>query len=413
MYFVSCILYGRQNQILGIRNTKYRIHNTIMKVLFLNYEYPPLGGGAGNATQYLLREYAKYSELEVHLVTSSIDDEAHDECLGGRVFIHSVPIGKNSQNLHFQSQKDLLLYAWRGYVRAEELIKEGGYDVIHAFFTVPCGYMAMRLGQKYHLPYLVSLRGADVPGFSERFTFLYSFLKPLIRRVWRQAARVIAVSLGMQRLAQKTAPTQVISVIPNGIAVEEFSRASGSQDAKLRVISTSRLTPRKGLRFVIQALARLREEQGITDIEVLLIGDGHEREALTSLARETGVIEQVRFLGRVEHEQLKKWYAQADVFILPSMNEGMSNAMLEALASGLPLLVTRTGGADEVLEEGVNGFALEMRSAEDIAEKLLCLRNDHALRERMALASRHKAESMSWSQAAEQYIRVYREINSR
>ena len=93
------------------------------------------------------------------------------------------------------------------------------------------------------------------------------------------------------------------------------------------------------------------------------------------------------------------------------MNEGMSNAMLEALASGLPLLVTRTGGADEVLEEGINGFALEMRSAEDIAEKLLRLRNDRELRTRMAVASRRKAEAMSWGNVAWQYVKVYGSVS--
>ncbi len=378
-----------------------------MKILFLNYEYPPLGGGAGNATQYLLQEYAKQPDLEVHLVTSSIDGSAHDECIGGRVFVHSVPIGKNAENLHFQSQKDLLMYAWRGYAKADALLLEGGYEAIHAFFTVPCGYMALRLGKKHGVPYIVSLRGADVPGFSERFALLYSFLKPLIRQVWRESARVIAVSLGMQRLAEETAPTQPMNVIPNGISVEDFVPSSGSTDGKIRVISTSRLTPRKGLRFLIQALAEMKTRQGVTDIEVLLIGDGHERESLEDMAREMGVSNQVRFIGRVDHAELKSWYAQADIFILPSMNEGMSNAMLEALASGLPLLVTRTGGADEVLEEGINGFALEMRSAEDIAEKLLRLRNDRELRLRMAVASRRKAEAMSWGNVAWQYVKVY------
>lgn len=381
-----------------------------MKILFLNYEYPPLGGGAGNATQYLLSEYAKQPDLEVHLVTSSIDGFPHDECLGGRVFVHSVPIGKNAENLHFQSQKDLLMYAWRGYAKAEALLAEGGYDAIHAFFTVPCGYMALRLGKKYGVPYIVSLRGADVPGFSERFTFLYTFLKPLIRQVWREAAQVIAVSLGMRRLAEKTAPAQPMRVIPNGIALEEFPVATMRNDDTLRVISTSRLTPRKGLRFLIQALAELKHENQARNIEVLLIGDGHESESLEHLARESGVIEQVQFIGRVEHAELKQWYAGADVFILPSLNEGMSNAMLEALASGLPLLVTRTGGADEVLEEGVNGFALAMGSAHDIAEKLLRLYDDRALRQRMALASRRKAETMSWGKVAEQYVQVYQSL---
>lgn len=379
-----------------------------MKILFLNYEYPPLGGGAGNATQYLLREYAKVPDLEVHLITSSVDAEFHDECIGGKVFVHSVPIGKNAKNLHFQSMKDLLVYTWAGYKKSNELLRAGKFDLVHAFFSVPCGYMALRLSKKYRVPYIVSLRGADVPGFSERFSFLYHMLKPAIRRIWKDAAVVIAASAGLKRLAGETNSKQQMSIIPNGIDIAEFTPSTGSADGIFRVISTSRLTPRKGLRYLVQALALLKKEKNISNVEAILVGDGHERESLESLAQEQGVSAQVKFIGRVAHNELSRWYARADAFILPSMNEGMSNAMLEAAASGLPLLVTHTGGSDEVLLEGKNGFEIKMKSARDIADKVARLVNDPALRRSMAQASRRKAESMSWGNVAERYIEQYR-----
>ena len=84
-----------------------------MRILFLNYEYPPLGGGAGNATAYLLKEFAKIPGLEVDLVTSAIDKKYQLEKIGENIRIHRLPIGKNPKNLHFQSQKDLLIYAWK------------------------------------------------------------------------------------------------------------------------------------------------------------------------------------------------------------------------------------------------------------------------------------------------------------
>ncbi len=379
-----------------------------MKILFLNYEYPPLGGGAGNATQYLLREYTKIPDLEVHLITSSVDAGFHDECIGGRVVVHSVPIGKNEKNLHFQSVKDLLFYTWEGYKKSNELLRKEKFDLVHAFFSVPCGYMAMRLSKKYRVPYIVSLRGADVPGFSERFSFLYHALKPAIRRIWKDAAAVISASAGLKRLAEQTNPKQRMDIIPNGIDIAEFTPSTGSTDGIFRVISTSRLTPRKGLRYLIAALATLKKEKNISNVEALLIGDGHERESLEALAKEHGISNQVKFIGRVPHEELSKWYAKADAFILPSMNEGMSNAMLEAAAAGLPLLVTRTGGSDEVLLEGKNGFEIQMKSTVDIAEKLERLVNDSALCRSLAEASRIKAESMSWRNVAERYIEQYR-----
>lgn len=378
-----------------------------MKVLFLNYEYPPLGGGAGNATAYILREYAKIPDLEVHLVTSSVDAAFHHETIGKTVFVHRVPIGKNADTLHYQSVFDLLAFTWSGYRFSQQLLSQGGFHAVHAFFTVPCGAQAYFLGRRFGIPYIVSLRGADVPGFSERFDIFYSFLKPLIRFVWRRAFRVVAASRGLMDLAHRTDARQGMDVIPNGIAIQEFPQQKGSTDDMMRVISTSRLTPRKGLRFAIKALALLKAQKNITRIKLQLIGDGHERESLERLAREQDVIAQVEFVGRVEHNRLPEWYAQADIFILPSQNEGMSNAMLEALAAGLPLLVTDTGGTAEVLEDGKNGLLLKQQSAQDIADKIERLYVDVALRKRMASASREKAETMSWENIARQYAAVY------
>ena len=380
-----------------------------MKILFLNYEYPPLGGGAGNATEYLLREYAKIPDLEVHLVTSSVDAQEHHFAVSEKIFVHSVPIGKNPETLHFQSHLDVLRYSWVGYRFARKLLSQGGFTAIHAFFSVPCGVQASLLGRRFDIPYIVSLRGADVPGFSERFRLLYGVLQPIIRWVWRRAFAVVAVSQGMKALALRTDAKQAMSVIPNGIDFADFPKSLGSTDGVLRLISTSRLTPRKGLRYLIEALGILREKFAITNVEVLLVGDGHERESLEKSARGYGVEKQVKFIGRVAHNRLAEWYAEADVFVLPSMNEGMSNAMLEALASGLPLLVTRTGGTEEVLEEGKNGLEIKMREAEDIAEKVKRLYDDVPLRLSMAQASRRKAEEMSWENIAAAYHNLYRE----
>lgn len=382
-----------------------------MKILFLNYEYPPLGGGAGNATEYLLREYAKMPEMEVHLVTSSADNHYHQISVGTNVTVYSLPIGKNKETLHFQSLRDILYYSWSGYRFAKKLLEEGGFEVIHAFFGVPCGVQAYLLGKKFHLPYIISLRGADVPGFSERFLGLEIFLRPIIRKVWHKANAVVAVSQGMKDLALKTSPEQPMSVIPNGIDLTLFRESRGSMDGILRLISTSRLTPRKGLRYLIEALRILREHYSITAVKVLLIGDGNERAGLEELTKTAGVMEQVRFLGRIPHNELPQWYAKADVFVLPSLNEGMSNAMLEALASGLPLLVTRTGGAEELLEEGHNGFAIQMKNARDIAEKVKKLFNDVPLRRAMARASRQKAEAMSWHRVAQAYRQLYQNVS--
>jgi len=377
-----------------------------MKILFLNYEYPPLGGGAGNATSYLLKEFAKIPDLKVDLVTSSIDKKYHLEKLTENIQIHRLPIGKNQKNLHFQSQKDLLVYAWKAYGFSKIMVKKNKYNLTLAFFSVPCGFLAWILKKRFKLPYLVSLRGADVPGYSERFAYLYKIITPLIKKVWKEASGVIANSQGLKELALKTNPGQEISVISNGININRFkpSLFDFTFQKTFPILCVTRITPRKGVRYLIEAFSQLYKKY--PNLSLQIIGEGNEKENLEKMARRLGLEKQVNFVGLLPHEKLPAYYQSAGVYVLPSQNEGMSNCMLEALASGLPLLATNTGGTQELIEDGVNGFILRMKSAEDIAEKLEILIQNEELRKKMGKASREKAERMSWENVAQEYMGI-------
>lgn len=381
-----------------------------MKILFLNYEYPPLGGGAGNATAYLLKEYTKIPDMEVHLVTSSVDETIHHSTVGGNIFVHTLPIGKNGKNIHHQSEKDLLTYAWKGYQFADVLMKKEKFGVVHAFFTVPCGFMAMKLSKKYNVPYIVSLRGADVPGYSERFTLLYNLLRPLTRMIWTRASNIVSNSSGLRTLALKTNQEQEISIIPNGIDIEEFIPDTEKEiDGYVRILCVSRLTPRKGINYLIDAMQILLAEDAERKIELWIVGEGGATESLKEQAKELHIEKNVKFFGLVKHDELAKYYKMADVFCLPSLNEGMSNTMLEALASGMPIVATVTGGTEELVSDGENGFYVDQKSPEDLAEKLEQLILDDVIRKRFGTASRVRAEKMSWRNVALAYYDMYQQ----
>lgn len=381
-----------------------------MKILFLNYEYPPLGGGAGNATAYLLKEYTKIPDMEVHLVTSSVDETIHHSTVGGNIFVHTLPIGKNGKNIHHQSEKDLLTYAWKGYQFADVLMKKEKFDVVHAFFTVPCGFMAMKLSKKYNVPYIVSLRGADVPGYSERFTLLYNLLRPLTRMIWTRASNIVSNSSGLRTLALKTNQEQEISIIPNGIDIEEFIPDTEKEiDGYVRILCVSRLTPRKGINYLIDAMQILLAKDAERKIELWIVGEGGATESLKEQAKELHIEKNVKFFGLVKHDELAKYYKMADVFCLPSLNEGMSNTMLEALASGMPIVATVTGGTEELVSDGENGFYVDQKSPEDLAEKLEQLILDDVIRKRFGTASRVRAEKMSWRNVALAYYDMYQQ----
>jgi len=382
-----------------------------MRVLFLNYEYPPLGGGAANATAYILREFSKIPDLEVDLVTTSVSEKYELEKIGENIKIHKLPIGKNSKNLHFQSQKDLLVYAWKAYFFGKKLIADNKYDLTHSFFTVPCGFLSFVYKRMYKLPYIVSLRGSDVPGYSERFSFLYKFLTPLVRRIWKKSAAVVSNSQGLKELAMKTNSKQEIGVIYNGIDTEEFKPESMQKTGeRFNIICTSRLTQRKGINYLAEAAKNIIDHH--TFAKLILVGDGDAKVELEKQVEAFGIKEKVEFRGRIAHERMAELYNEADVFVLPSLNEGMSNTMLEALASGLPLIATDTGGSKELIHNGRNGFIIKMKDPADIAEKLEKLINNPVLMKSMGEESRKIAETMSWKKVAEEYFNLYKKLSS-
>ncbi|MFZ5982508.1 MAG: glycosyltransferase [Patescibacteria group bacterium] len=381
-----------------------------MKILFLNYEYPPLGGGAGNANKYIFGEFQKIPDLEVDFITSSPEKAGSEEKLGKNITIHRVDIGKDPKNLHYQSQKDLLAYAFRAFFLARKLAKKNHYDLSHSFFTVPCGFISLCLKMSFGIPYIVSLRGSDVPGYSERFSWLYKLLSPLIRFIWKKSAHVVANSQGLKELAQKSSPEQVIDVIVNGVDTEEFKPRENKNrpDGIFRILCISRLTHRKGINYLLDAFKIVRAKY--PEIELVIGGEGDAEGELREQAEKLGIKNQVNFLGRIPHEKVSRIYASADVFVLPSLNEGMSNTILEAIASGLPVIATDTGGTRELVQEEKNGFVVKTKDAEDIAQKLERLIAAPNLLENMGQASREKAEDMSWKKVAKDYYSLYNEI---
>lgn len=381
-----------------------------MKVLFLNYEYPPLGGGAATATEAIIREWAKDPSIEVHLVTAAVGSALEHVRVGNETYVHRLPIGKDPARLHSQSLRDILVYSvktafflWR-FIRLES--KKQPFDATLAFFTVPCGFLAYLVKLAYGIPYVVSLRGADVPGFSEKYDTFYVFAKPLVRFLWRRAAAVIPNSAGITALARKTNLKQAMQTIPNGVDTEAFHPDGTKRSSEPVVfLSTSRLTPRKGIHHLVEAFA-LAAGTTKTAMELYLIGEGEQRAVLEERVATLGIADKVKFIGRVDHGQLAGYYQCAHAFVLPSKNEGMSNAALEALASGLPLLVSGTGGMQELVTDGANGYFINPENHPQFAEKLVMLA-DHA--ETIVLfgaESRRRAEQMSWKTVAESFRSV-------
>lgn len=385
------------------------------KILFLNYEYPPLGGGAANATEQLFLEYSKREDVYVELVTSSISSKYEKKEIGKNIIIHRLPIGKNKDNLNFQTQKELLIYAWKSYIFVKKLLKKKKFDLSHSFFTLPCGAVSLLLKYKFKLPYIVSLRGADVPGYSERFIFVYKFLSILIKKIWKNSEFVVTNSIGLTELAIKTSSTQKFEKIVNGIDVTYYNRGNRDYEDRKKefvILCASRLSYRKGFIYAIDALPNLVKKY--PNIKMVFAGgDGGVMQNLKGHAQALGVKDFVKFTGRYTKKQAHEIYKNADIFLMPSLNEGMSNNLLEALASGLPVLVTKTGGAEELVIDEKNGFLIEMKNGIDIEKKIEKFMNDKYLCDIMGVASREIALKMKWKNVSDEYIELYNSISKK
>jgi glycosyltransferase involved in cell wall biosynthesis len=282
-------------------------------------------------------------------------------------------------------------------------MKEKEYDLCHAFFGIPCGAIAYQFRNK--IPYIVSLRGSDVPGFNKRFSLQYVFLTPTIKKIWRTARAVVANSEGLKELALNSSPDQEIDIIYNGIDISEFEPCFEIHDV-LKVLCVSRLIERKGIRFLIEAIGMLKDDK----IELVLVGEGNQEEELKQLAKDLGVADGVEFRGYVDHDSISDIYKNSDVFVLPSLNEGMSNALLEAMASGLPVIVTDTGGTSELIDR--NGIVVPKGDSNAIAQAVCELMDDPEVRRRMGMKSREIAARTGWGVVGDGYIKVYEKVLS-
>jgi glycosyltransferase involved in cell wall biosynthesis len=284
-----------------------------------------------------------------------------------------------------------------------------------AFFGIPSGPLALLLRRRYGIPYVVSLRGGDVPGFLPAELGAYHALAlPLIRLVWRHAAALVTNGEGLARLAERAMPGAGVRIIPNGVDLDEFAPgpprppALSDAAAPVRLLFVGRFAEQKGIPTLLEALARLRAS-GAPPVQLDLVGDGPRAAAWQAQAARLGLAGAVRLHGWAARADLPAWYRQADLFVFPSVEEGMPNALLEALASGLPLVATDIPGNRALVRPGANGLLVPPGDPTALAAALDGLLRSAACRARLGQASRRLAARFDWDAVAEAYHTLLRD----
>jgi glycosyltransferase involved in cell wall biosynthesis len=217
----------------------------------------------------------------------------------------------------------------------------------------------------------------------------------------------VANSKCLKKLALKFMPTLDIKIIPNGIDMNKFYPSKKQSLQKpIKALAVGRLISRKRVDLLIGAVDYAKE-LGL-DVHLNIAGEGNLLSQLQRLANELNVADKVSFTGRVPPERMPQLYRDNDIFVMSSAHEGMSNAMLEAMASGLPIITTRCEGLEELIAE--NGIIVENPDHKEIAAAIRLLSRDWQTYSSFSAASRKRAALFTWSSVASQYIEQYQKI---
>jgi glycosyltransferase involved in cell wall biosynthesis len=381
-----------------------------MKLLMINYEYPPLGGGAGQATANLASEFAGLG-VTVDVLTSAYKGLPAYESERG-FSVHRIPVIR--RHLHRSSIPEMMTFMAGAMMSSLKLTLRQRPDATLAFFGIPSGPVAYGLKVFFGIPYFVSLRGGDVPGFQPYDLKLYHFFTgPVIREIWARAAGVVGNSKGLSEMARRFSPSLSVETIPNGVDTELYAPLEGHSIAdRCRVLFVGRLTYQKGLDVLVEALHGMAAH---VRPHVTLAGDGNARTHLERKVKGFGLEDDIRFAGWRDRHEIPDLYKKTDIFVLPSRHEGMSNALLEAMSAGLPVIATDIAGSEELVSHGENGLLVPVEDAPAFSEALTRMVTDLSLRKRMGAEGRKRIESRySWKRIAQEYLEwMERSLSSR
>jgi phosphatidylinositol alpha-mannosyltransferase len=300
----------------------------------------------------------------------------------------------------------------RVYRRVKKILKQEQFDVIHVHEPLT---PALPLSVLRHVPLspqsvvvgtFHAYRESNHPG--------YEYIKPILEPFFNRLDGRIAVSEVVRDLLDSYFPDDY-RIIPNGIDLERFSdpalRPIGRfDDGKLNILFVGRLDKRKGFKYLLRAFAQVKK--AVPQVRLMVVGayDKEDKAPFVLYAREHR-LRDVRFIGYVSEDDLSRYYRTCHVFCAPSTGfESFGIILLEAMAAGKPIVASDIDGYRGVLDDGKEGLLVQPEDERHLADALIYLLEDPALRGRMGCQGQAKAADYSWPKVAQQVLDYYREL---
>lgn len=373
-----------------------------MRVLISIMVFHPVVGGTEASAKDLAAALARQGHA-VDVVTLRHPGLPSRQVLDG-VTVHRVLLGIGRGAIFALSY--VLSLTWF-------LLRHRRYDVIQVYFAYLDAVAVSLLKPFLRARTVVRLAGGGLAGDLARLRRIG--LEPLLLPWIKRLDRFVVVSRQMRgELLQAGFDEKRIAVIPNGVDVERFSGSAGwltdrstVQAARHTAVTVTRLSPEKGVDLLLEAWGLVHAQ--VPEARLVVVGDGPQRTALERQADRLGLNAAVQFIGEVP--DVLPYLRASDVFVLSSRSEGLPNALLQAMAVGLPCIATRVGGIPELIEDGVNGRLVAPEHPGALAETLLSVFGNPLEADRYGTAARQTMASChTFEVMVERYLGVYREL---
>jgi glycosyltransferase involved in cell wall biosynthesis len=364
-------------------------------LMIISFFYPHLGG----AEQQALRLAVQLTKRGVHVAVLTRKFKGFPSCeviKGIPVYRHirTLPWGKSFALTYMLSVFWFLLK------------KRHAYDIIHCHLLQGFHSVIAIVFKALFQKKVVIKVGATGP-ISDFIMIKKVFLGEFLLKRITLADRLITVcAQSTEEALQAGFSSRQVVQIPNGVDTTYFKVLTPV--AELRAITfIGRLDHLKGVYVLIEALKKLKDD-GV-DAHLNVIGDGPDRDKLQNLSRDVGVNDSISFCGAVE--EIIPYLQKSTLFVLPSLSEGLSNVLLEAMACGLPIIATRVGGNIDLIRDGENGLLVEPENSEQLSAAIKKILQDKDLAQKLGMEARKTAEEkFSMEIITNNYVSLYQEL---
>ncbi|MEK7596328.1 MAG: glycosyltransferase family 4 protein [Patescibacteria group bacterium] len=367
-------------------------------IIIFSTAYFPFVGGAEIAVKEITD---RINNFQFDMITARLDGKLPKFEKIGNVSVHRVGFGI--------PMLDKYLLPLLGCFKAGNLHKKNHYRVLWSIMASYSGFGALFFKILHSkIPFVLTLQEGDS---EEHILKRVGVFYPFWKKIFKKADRVQTISNYLADFAKRHGAVCPIEVVPNGVDIRKFKM----QKSKIKIknesllITTSRLVEKNAVGDIIEAMRYLP-----ANVKLLILGAGPLEKDLKSKTKNLKLENKVIFLGHVDHQETAEYLKISDVFIRPSLSEGMGNSFIEAMAAGLPVIATPVGGIVDFLKDGKTGLFCEIRNPKSIAEKVGILLEDSQLRQKIILNARKLVfEKYDWNKISSRINGLFTKISKR